>query len=158
MLLTYTGVRRNELLHIKNSDFDWEEKTIQIRVETFKSKMNRKVAIQEILIPHLQAYKFERREMKCEYFWISSNMDKRFTEHGLKHLTKKISETAKINCHVHRFRHTFAVKLYEQSKDILLVQRALGHTSIKMTLSYLRSKTDDEYIQQLLKLTAREFV
>lgn len=37
---------------------------------------------------------------------------------------------------LHALRHTFAIALYRKSKDLRLVQRALGHKSIKNTMIY----------------------
>jgi len=46
-------------------------------------------------------------------------------------------------CSPHRLRHAFAMGLYARTRDVLLVQRALGHRSIASTLRYARA-TDDE--------------
>ena len=40
---------------------------------------------------------------------------------------------------IYSFRHTAAVKLYENTLDVLRVQRALGHKSVTTTENYLRS-------------------
>jgi site-specific recombinase XerD len=40
---------------------------------------------------------------------------------------------------VHDLRHAFAVGLYEQTKDIYRVEKALGHANIAVTEAYLRS-------------------
>jgi hypothetical protein len=39
----------------------------------------------------------------------------------------------------HCFRHTAAVRVYRRTRDVLAVQRFLGHNSLQWTQSYLRS-------------------
>jgi len=39
----------------------------------------------------------------------------------------------------HSLRHTFAMRLYAETKDLFLVQRYLGHRSVKNTEVYARS-------------------
>jgi integrase len=38
----------------------------------------------------------------------------------------------------HDFRHRFAVKVYKETRDVLAVQRALGHASLNVTQIYLQ--------------------
>jgi integrase len=40
---------------------------------------------------------------------------------------------------IYSFRHTAAVQLYRRTKDVHLLQQLLGHSSITVTLKYLRS-------------------
>ena len=40
---------------------------------------------------------------------------------------------------LYSFRHTAAVNLYMQTKDLFKVQQALGHSSMVVTLTYLRN-------------------
>lgn len=40
---------------------------------------------------------------------------------------------------IYSFRHTAAVELYRRTKDVYLIQKLLGHSSITVTLKYLRS-------------------
>ena len=47
----------------------------------------------------------------------------------------------------HSLRHTFAIRLYRKTKDIRLVQVALGHRNITNTMIY----ADYVYSQQELK-------
>lgn len=39
----------------------------------------------------------------------------------------------------HSLRHTFAMRLYQETRDLFLVQRMLGHRSVKTTEIYARS-------------------
>jgi site-specific recombinase XerD len=41
---------------------------------------------------------------------------------------------------VHDLRHAYAVKLYKETKNIYFVKQALGHASVGVTETYLRSR------------------
>ncbi|RFZ81151.1 hypothetical protein DYU05_20555 [Mucilaginibacter terrenus] len=40
---------------------------------------------------------------------------------------------------IYSFRHTAAIEVYQKTKDVYLLQKLLGHSSILVTLKYLRS-------------------
>jgi integrase len=54
---------------------------------------------------------------------------------------KKMFELNLIREHqtIYSFRHTAAISLYRRTKDVHLLQKLLGHSSIVVTLKYLRS-------------------
>lgn len=47
------------------------------------------------------------------------------------------------NISTHSLRHSFATKLYNETKDILLVQKALGHSSPTITQRYAHNSIED---------------
>lgn len=49
---------------------------------------------------------------------------------------------------LHSLRHTFAMDLYQRTRDVFLVKEALGHKSIVSTLVYVRS--DRERLQEVV--------
>ncbi len=51
---------------------------------------------------------------------------------------------------VRSLRHTFAIQLYKKTKDIRLVQMALGHKSILNTMVYADYVYNQEELQKLL--------
>jgi site-specific recombinase XerD len=48
----------------------------------------------------------------------------------------------------HDLRHTFAIRLYRRTRDLLLVQQALRHRSIASTTVYTR--VDEEYLRDVI--------
>lgn len=50
----------------------------------------------------------------------------------------------------HALRHSFGMRLYRETRDVLLVQRALGHRSVVATLAYAHA-TDEELREALAR-------
>lgn len=158
MFLVFTGVRKEELLGIQITDIDIERKLITIRAETSKSKRTRLIPMNFQLIPYIEDYLIFRKDYTSESFWVSGTLDRPLTEHGAKHLIDLISKETNINCHLHRFRHTFAINYYRQTHDIVGLKTLMGHKSLKMTLSYLRSLPDSHVTEQIQKMVIKDFV
>jgi site-specific recombinase XerD len=61
-------------------------------------------------------------------------------QHAISRVTKKLHAAGKIrhpySCH--DFRHYFAAKLYQETRDVLAVKDALGHSSLAITDVYLQ--------------------
>lgn len=157
MFLTYSGVRKEELLSLTLKDIDLNGRLITIRAETSKSKRSRIIPINPELIPYIEDYLNYRINFKSPDLWISGTRDQKLTEAGLKHLIKLLSKVSKVNCHVHRFRHTFAANYYMLTHDIYGLKKLMGHTSLKMTLIYLRSIPDEHFAKQINKVSVKEF-
>ena len=51
---------------------------------------------------------------------------------------------------IHAFRHSYAARLYRQTRDVLLVQRALGHSNVNTTMRYLRTLAPEDFTEALL--------
>lgn len=158
MFLTFTGVRKEELLGLQLSDLDFDTKLIRVRAETSKSKRPRMIPMNLELIFYLEDYLIFRKEYTCKSLWISTTLDRPFTNHGAKHLINLISKETKINCHLHRFRHTFATNYYKRTHDLVGLKSLMGHTTLKMTLTYLRSLPDSHVIEQIQRMTLKEFL
>jgi integrase len=56
-------------------------------------------------------------------------------------LAKRLRVAGKLQAvySAHDLRHAFAMRLYEQTRDIYRVRQALGHASVSVTEGYLRS-------------------
>jgi len=158
MFLALTGVRREELLGLKLSDIDLYRKLVMVRAETSKSKRGRIIPMNSSLVTYLEDYLNQRKTYLTLFLWVSGWLDQPYTEHGTKKFMKLLTEATNINCHLHRFRHTFATNYYKQTHDIVGLQKLMGHTTFKMTLQYLRSLPDEHIVEQIKKMTIDEFV
>ncbi len=153
-LLLYCGLRKGEFvsLHVRNIDI--EKREITIRSETSKSKNIRVLKLHPTLILHLRDYFKERnfRGLKTECLIVANREDKGLTTEGLKHWVKTLSIKSGVKFHLHRFRHTFACKLAEADVHPFKIQKMMGHTSLTMTLKYVRSMRTESMEDDIRKI------
>lgn len=140
-LLLYTGVRKGELLAIKLSDIDFQNKKLRIKGETSKSKRDRFIPLHIKLLTQLKYYIQTRQKLGYinHYLICSSRFDQQLSTHGLKHWVKKYNRLSSVSFHIHQFRHTFACSLAKNKADMISIMKVLGHRTIAMTQRYLRS-------------------
>jgi integrase len=130
-LLLETGARPSELLEVTMDDIDVASQTILIRGK--KNSRDRRLPLTPntsmLLLSYINHYEpdhqlFSIETSRLRQIWYD------YRPQGSKKSLKSL-------------RHTFAIQLYERTKDIRLVQMALGHRSIENTMvyaSYIYSK------------------
>lgn len=136
--LLFCGLRRNELVFLQVRDIDFERKTLTVRAETSKVKLNRYIPLHSQLIMYLKDYLKERNDYTTPYLIVSGNRDEKLTNDGLKHLVRRLIHSSGVHFHLHQFRHTFAVNFLKTSNNIAKLKQLLGHSDISMTMQYLR--------------------
>lgn len=148
--LNRTGMRQNQLLHIRLSDVDFHNGWINLRPEGSKNHKEHRVPITAKLRPRLEfLYKksVERgAEMNDQLFNISrfdrarkvqsSNMD----HPPLRAFFRRLSKECGFAVSPHRFRHTIATNLMAQpDRNIKMAQVLLGHSTPAVTLEYVEA-------------------
>ncbi len=128
-----TGARAAELLQLRHADLNAYDATVFIR--GVKGSNDREIPLPQIWFDRLQTYSHSLVE-KEGLFPIGY--------HRLRQIWDWHRPTAK---KFHSLRHTFAIRLYRKTKDLRLVQVALGHRNITNTMIY----ADYIYSQQELK-------
>jgi site-specific recombinase XerD len=144
----YTGLRSNEIIGLQLRDICENTKGgkyFYIRGETSKSKKDRNVPIHHQLEIMIQDYLQDRNKLKytTPALLVSVKKDVAITKGTIKNIVKLIKRGSKVKFHMHRLRHTFAANVYRQTRDIYAVNRLLGHSTLKMTIQYLRNLPDD---------------
>lgn len=138
----FTGIRRKELLKLRFTDVDLENKSIF--VNQGKGGKDRVIPICSTLGGILVKYLEERRRLKktCPEFFTSLNRDGGFTNEGLKRAVVLFNKHSGIKFNVHRLRHTFATLMLEGGCDIFSLSKMMGHSDIKTTTIYLAASAE----------------
>lgn len=127
-----TGARAQELLNIQKIDVNLYDETVFIK--GIKGSNDREIPLPPTLFLRIKRY-IESLESK-DLFDITYDRLYQIWNH-YRPVEKKF----------HCLRHTFAIQLYKKTKDIRLVQVALGHRNITNTMIY----ADYVYSQEELK-------
>ncbi len=154
-LLLYCGVRKGEFISLQVRDIDLEKREIIIRGETSKSKFARILKLHPTLVLHLKDYLHLRRllNLKSEHLLLANARDSGLTREGLKHWVKRLSDKTGVKFHLHRFRHTFACKLADANVHPFKIQKMMGHTSLVMTMKYVRSMKTENMEEDISKIS-----
>lgn len=125
-----TGARAQEILNIEAKDFDDKKGTVYIR--GLKGSRDRELPLPKRLYKRVKALG-----------------DKPFpiTYPRLYQIWEKYSPNKK---KFHALRHTFAVNTYKRTRDIKLVQMALGHKDLRNTMIYVEFVYSSEQLRRLL--------
>jgi len=159
-MLIFCGLRKNELLSLRISDIDIENRLLTVRAETSKSKKTRQIPLNPTVMFHLVEYlkelKYSKKKAGC--LIAASKTDSGMTSHGLKHWVKRLVQLSGVKFHVHRFRHTFACNLAKQNVSAVKIQKLMGHADLRMTMTYLRSLSVEDLRDDVNKLCIADLV
>ena len=152
LFLLKTGLRVSEVIELK-----WQNVNLltgQVIVLNGKGGKDRIVYISEKTIEVLTKWK-ERQfsEWGKAQNVFTNRYCCKLTDGDIREMLFKYSKKAKIEKKVtpHVLRHSFATELLRESKNIRLVQKALGHTSLSTTMIYTHI-VDDDYEQAMKAL------
>lgn len=127
-----TGARAQEVLNITRADLNPYDETIFIR--GLKNSNDREIPVHSEFFGKL--HRFAEKQGEQLIFPITYTRLYQIWE-VYRPIPKKF----------HALRHTFAIELYKKTKDLRLVQVALGHRNITNTMVY----ADYVYSQQELR-------
>ncbi len=147
-ILYCCGARKNEILHLKLEDIDFNQKAIFIKES--KNYCSRTVPLSETLFQDLKKH-IDSINLTCnDYIFKKSNgriYDKHFSE-KFKLILKKLNiatETGN-SPRLHDLRFTYAVKALEKMQDegmdiyytLPILSVYMGHKNVKSTEYYLK--------------------
>jgi integrase/recombinase XerC len=141
-LLYSTGIRKNELINIKESDVDFSNKTIKV---LGKRNKERYVPLLDTVIMMIKQY----LELKEDF--TKGNVALLITEKGNK-LSKSLVYTiinsyfsnvsTKVKKSPHILRHSFATHLLNEGANLNSVKELLGHSSLASTQVYTHNSLE----------------
>lgn len=140
-LMLNTGLRSAEVLNLKVRDIDWMSGKMAIRQS--KGDKDRVLWLNEGDLDLLQSWR-ERRPEQSDLLFITLQGHP-VSDRYLRAMVKRVAGKSGIekDVHPHLLRHSFATDLYRETKNIRLVQKALGHEDLSTTMIYTHI-VDDE--------------
>ena len=147
----FTGVRRIELITLKESDVNIESSTVKIMGKRRKERIIPILPKLKKAIIFFNEIKFKFHDQtSSDYFFISKNgkqLSEKFVYRTVNEYFKLVSPKIKKAPHV--LRHSFATHLINEGADINSVKELLGHSSLSATQVY--SHTSMERIKEVFK-------
>ena len=147
----FTGVRRIELINIKESDINMESSTIRIMGKRSKERIIPMLPkLKKSIVDYLYLRSQEFNKKNLEYLFVSrsgSQLSEKYVYRTVNEYFKLVSPKVKKAPHV--LRHSFATHLINEGADINSVKELLGHSSLSATQVY--SHTSMERIKEVFK-------
>ena len=154
-ILTLTGVRVSEVANIRCGDIKSGYGQCELFIRDGKGSKSRTIQIPKSLKTHLNGFIKWKKDMNepvdyDHHLFIGQRGP--WTPQAVQQIVKKylkILELYENGKSVHALRHSYAVQLYKQEKDLRAVQKQLGHASIQTTQIYADVSKED--IQKQLR-------
>jgi len=154
-LMSNAGLRVSEALNLELTDIEWNKGKLKVR--NGKGKKDRFVWISKDDLNLLTKW----RDMRFggNHLLFTTKSGGPVYDVYMRQLMTRLRKKAGINknIHPHTLRHTFATDLYRKTKDIMLVQKALGHSDVSTTMIYTHI-VDDELEEAMINLREYEEV
>jgi integrase/recombinase XerD len=135
------GLRVSEIATLRIGNLYLNEREARLRV-TGKGRKERDVFISVSLMKHLSDYLLWKRlmaePMDLEAFVLASSHRKPYSTRTLQYAFKVCLRVAGLPSHysIHACRHSYGTLLYRNTKNLRLVQKQLGHSSITTSTVY----------------------
>lgn len=146
-LMYSSGLRLSELVSLKREDVDFYSNTLRVncgkgckdRVSVFSESMKNDLFEYVSKTSFSSMYLFEGRKGKYSKKTVQKIVDQ--AANRVRQFDCNFFVPVRL--HPHMFRHSFATHLLEAGTDLRLIQKLLGHSSIKTTQGYTKIATVD---------------
>ena len=135
-----TGCRVSELVNMKISDINTEDKSIHI---VGKGKKHNICYFNTNAQLSIDDYIKERTDSSDYLFVRSRSPHEKLTSHSVEDIFKKLSIITGLKITPHIMRHTFATLSLQSGMQLPQVQKMLGHASSDTTLIYAEISQED---------------
>lgn len=132
-LMYSTGMRVGEVINLKICDID--SSRMVINIIDAKGGKDRQVTLDPIMLNLLRLY---FKQYRPNEYLFNGQFSLQYTESSIRQFLQKYADIAGIKKRVypHLIRHCNATHLLESGTDMSIIQKLLGHASIKTTQLY----------------------
>ena len=134
------GLRINEACHLQVADID--SRRMLVRVRHPKGGKERETLLSPRLLHELRTY--WRLEQPAPYLFPGDTAAAPVSADWARQAFAKACRDAGLtrHCTPHSLRHSFATHLLEAGVDLIVLQKLLGHTSVRTTSRYTHVSTE----------------
>ena len=137
-LLYETGIRQDELIHLRHADVQVSRKTIKVMGKGSKERL---IPVTESLLDMAEEY-MRTRPGVSEFLIVTDSGRELYPAFVYRRVNHYITETSSLSkCSPHVIRHSFATHLLNRGADINAVKELLGHSSLNATQHYTHLTT-----------------
>ncbi|HUX95311.1 MAG TPA: tyrosine recombinase XerC [Bacteroidales bacterium] len=137
-MLYLTGMRRSELIGLKDADIDMADATVKV---TGKRNKQRIIPLLKPFIKNLETYISKRDEntgnIKTDWFFVTDKGNKLYDKYVYNIVKKYLGiVTTSDRKSPHILRHTFATHMLNNGADLNSIKELLGHANLSATQVY----------------------
>ncbi|MBT3174980.1 MAG: tyrosine-type recombinase/integrase [Lentimicrobiaceae bacterium] len=137
-LLYSTGIRRGELIGLKDSDIDLKARTLKVLGKRNKERL---IPISSVLVSILNNYlsskdKIFTSNSLSEYLIITDKGKKSYPKLIYRIVNKELAGLTGAVKSPHVLRHTFATHMLNNGADLNSIKELLGHANLNATQIY----------------------
>ena len=147
-LLYQTGIRKAELIGLRDQDVDKVEMRIKVRGKRDKERFIPVSQQMLSMVGHYQRLRDEQFESHADWLLLNDKgeeMSPYFVYNKVHGMLEGVTSLKQKSPHV--LRHTFATHLLDEGASLVAIQKLLGHTDLATTQVYAHNT-----IEQLKKI------
>ena len=135
-MLYETGMRRAELINLKENAVDLAANTLKVLGKRDKERI---IPIENELLHTIKCYFSLKKEkgITSEFFFVQANgkpLTQYYVDKIVKRYMRPLSKADRVSPHI--FRHSFATHLLNEGADINAIKELLGHSDLSATEVY----------------------
>jgi site-specific recombinase XerD len=129
LTITYSvGLRVSEIVNLKIEDID--SKRMLVHIKNAKGRKDRVVPLSQNVLNLLREY---FKQCRPNEYLFNGQTSNKYSIGSCQQIYKKYIESSG---HIHTLRHSCATNLLENGTDLKIIQKILGHSSVKTTEIY----------------------
>lgn len=137
-LLYSTGIRRGELIGLKNSDIDMKAKTLKVLGKRNKERV---IPISSVLVSILNNYLASKHKLfttnsGSEYLIVTDKGKMSYPKLIYRIVNRELAGLTGAVKSPHVLRHTFATHMLNNGADLNSIKELLGHANLNATQIY----------------------